>query len=98
MCDLMFIDNIAQSNAAWNPACALTRLSANNLLNLSPRSEALIRGVMLEVLSVAHAKGFDVITEKDIEWHLERPRANTAANTKEPSTLTVLYRLCPNGS
>lgn len=75
-------------NGSWNPTCALSLLDDANLLRSSDQAETMVRNVMLEIMKVAHAKGYTDITEKDIDFQMERPIRRLETGGKEPSMLT----------
>lgn len=75
-------------NGSWNPICALTLLDDANFLRCSPGSDGLVRKVMREIMMVAHAKGYTGISQKDIDFQMDRPRQRLKTGGKDPSMLT----------
>lgn len=75
-------------NGSWNPTCALSLLDDANFLRSSDQAETMVRNVMLEIMKVAHARGYIDITEKDIDFQMERPIRRLETGGKEPSMLT----------
>lgn len=78
------------TNAAWNPICALSQCSDAAFLRTSNTALTIVRRAMLEVVSVARAKGYTNITAETAEWQLSRAvgREKSGGEGKEPSMLT----------
>jgi len=78
------------TNAAWNPICALSQCSDAAFLRTSDTALGVVRRAMLEVVSVARAKGYTNITAETAEWQLSRAvgREKAGGEGKEPSMLT----------
>ncbi|KAI1757434.1 2-dehydropantoate 2-reductase [Xylaria castorea] len=73
-------------NGSWNPICALTRLRDVQFMrsagshggakeNEENEAVQLVRGVMLEIASIAQACGYDDVDEKVIDFQLGRATA-----------------------
>jgi len=78
------------TNAAWNPICALSQCSDAAFLRTSATALTIVRRAMLEVVSIARAKGYTDITAETAEWQLSRAvgREKAGGEGKEPSMLT----------
>ncbi len=72
-------------NASWNPICALARCDDAAFRQSSPDALDFVRRVMLEVVDVAQALGYEEITAAQAEKQIARAKARTVGI--EPSML-----------
>ena len=79
-------------NASWNPICALSRSTDVNFMKTSESNVSWVRSVMLEIMSVAQAYGYNTINEELVDWQLSRAKARLGGKGIEPSMLTDVRR------
>jgi len=79
-------------NGSWNPICALTRLRDMQYVNtgegrgIDNEVVQFVRSVMLEIVSVAQACGYEDIDEDLVDYHIGRAMARSG-NGIQPSML-----------
>lgn len=76
-------------NAPWNPMCALTLSRDVALLDATPdgAAESVILDVMLEVVAISAALGYESINEQAARHQLERAKVRSGGKGIEPSML-----------
>lgn len=74
-------------NAPWNPMCALALSRDVALLAATPEAEKVVEDVMLEVVAVSKALGYDAISPQAAKDQLERATERIGGKGIEPSML-----------
>ena len=82
-------------NATLNPICALTLCDDANYLRSSEAALDMAKDVMREVGLVAKAVGYDVLTDKTINEHMQRHVDRMNDGGKQPSMLQDIKNARP---
>lgn len=74
-------------NASWNPICALTLSRDAAFLTSSAGADKLVWDVMLEVVAIAKALGYESITAEAADTQMKRAGGRVGGKGIEPSML-----------
>lgn len=75
-------------NAGWNPVCALARTRDVGVLEASAEAVSYVKGIMMEVVGVARAMGYEEIDEQMADKMLARATDRKGTKGVEPSMMS----------